>query len=118
MEFHHALLQVVRWPNETVFTRNHSLRNPRRTANTPSSLFTLDSMDVFDSDASTERGMTHTSVPDFAKNEGKDDKSRTEQRRIELQNVLGDHIFGSSTRFFKLHGSLSQTDRWVHFRSC
>lgn len=108
VELHHALFQTACWPGRAAFGSRVRLNDPHRRASVvPDSAAMLDERLLLDDD---DEHCDNTNDGVFT-GTGRDDKTRTERKKLELQQLLGDRIFPAATRFFKLHGNLTQADR-------
>lgn len=101
VEFHHSLFLAARWPGSQYFKSRQSNRQQQHAAG--------------DSDVGSRRVVAKNGWLTLSKKKNEDDDnsdsdSDSEEEKDGHQLELGDPIM-SNVRLFKLHGSLSQTDR-------
>lgn len=111
VEFHHALLQAVRWPNARLFEpkawRRKLFVHDAGNKNISSKL-----SDLLEKNPSARKGKAATVIQDLSdeSDSDEDDLAEVSQKQKELEVVLGDSIC-VNVKLFKLHGNLTQADR-------
>lgn len=121
MEFHHALLQTARWPNERLFESKSQRQQQKRVEGIRDPKIAKEHWELLHgqkghriSNPSFLNFPLVNDDEDCDSSSDEDDEIKVSREQGDLQHLLGQPIC-SNIKFFKLHGSLVQADRYVRF---